>query len=154
VTLEEAQTLPRWTRVAAYALCRDGAGRILLARVAPGYPAAGTWTLPGGGLDFGEDPADAVLRELTEETGLSGRILSLSFVDSLTNGPIVEDGKAYGPWHGIRIVYSVDITGGDLRDEVDESTDAAAWFSRHQIQELRRTELVDTALDFLDRESA
>ena len=44
--------------------------RILLVRVAPGYMRdVGQWTLPGGGLNFGEDPADGALRELTEETG-------------------------------------------------------------------------------------
>lgn len=150
MTIEEAQTLPRWTRVAAYGLCLDGTGRILLARVAPGYMAAGMWTLPGGGLDFGEDPTDAVLRELTEETGLTGRVLALAFVDSHTNGPLIEAGKAFGPWHGIRIVYRVEVTGGDLRDEIDESTDAAAWFARGEAAQLPRTELVDAALEFLD----
>jgi len=150
VTIEEAQTLPRWTRVAAYALCVDVEGRVLLARVAPGYPAAGTWTLPGGGLDFGEDPADAVLRELTEETGLTGRVVTLAFVDSHTHGAMLEAGRAYGPWHGVRIVYRVEITGGELRDEVDESTDMAAWFSRHEIEGLPLTELVPLALAHLD----
>ena len=150
MTLEDKSVLPRWTRVAAYALSLDDAGRLLLARVAPGYIGAGMWTLPGRGLGFGEHPADAVLRELTEETGLIGRVVSLAFVDSLTNEPVVEAGKAYGPWHGIRIVYRVDITGGDLQDEIDESTDAARWFARDEIASLPRTELVDIALQHHD----
>jgi len=154
MTAEEAQTLPAWTRVAAYALCVDEASRILLARVAPGYIAAGTWTLPGGGLNWGEDPADAVLRELTEETGLSGQILSLSLVTSMTrDGEIVENGRSYGPWHGIQIVYRVEVTGGELRDEVDESTDAAAWFGTEEIATIQRTELVDAALQHLESNS-
>ena len=37
-----------------------------------------------------------------------------------------DDGSA---WHAIRIVYDVAIVGGELRDEVDESTDQAAWFT-------------------------
>lgn len=152
MTETEAQALPRWTRVAAYAVCLDDAERLLLARVAPGYAAAGQWTLPGGGLDFGEDPVDAVLRELSEETGLTGRVLALSFVNSLTHGPLVEAGRAYGPWHGIRIVYRVAITGGDLRDERDESTDAAAWFTRDEIESLPVVELVPLALAQLDAE--
>ena len=54
------------TRVAAYALCKRD-GRILLCRIGPGpWTAVGRWTLPGGGIDFGEPPADAALRELTE----------------------------------------------------------------------------------------
>lgn len=37
---------------------------MLLCRIAPGEADSGRWTLPGGGLEFGEDPADGVLREL------------------------------------------------------------------------------------------
>ena len=62
------------TRVAAYALVRDAEQRVLLVRIAPGYPAAGQWTLPGGGVNFAEDPAATVVRELAEETGLDGRV--------------------------------------------------------------------------------
>jgi 8-oxo-dGTP diphosphatase len=64
----------RVTRVAAYALCvRDQ--RILLCRIADGsWSGVGQWTLPGGGLEFGEAPRDGALRELAEETGLLGEI--------------------------------------------------------------------------------
>ncbi|MEO6350499.1 MAG: NUDIX domain-containing protein [Candidatus Limnocylindrales bacterium] len=136
------------TRIAAYALARDEAGLTLLVRVAPGYPDAGDWTLPGGGLKFGEDPADATLRELTEETGLTGRINSFLFVHSMT-GPARPD---YGlkEWHAIRIFYRVEITGGELRDETDESTDASAWFSPEEISTLPTVDLVDVALTRLD----
>lgn len=53
----------RRQRLAAYAWCEDG-DRVLLCRIAPGEADSGRWTLPGGGLEFGEDPADGVLREL------------------------------------------------------------------------------------------
>ena len=46
----------------------DGQGRVLL--VKQSYMRG--WRLPGGGVDRGEPPADAVLRELVEEVGLSG----------------------------------------------------------------------------------
>lgn len=141
---------PRWTRVAAYALATDDTGRVLLVRVAPGYPSAGQWTLPGGGLDFGEDPAAGALRELTEETGLEGEIRSIAFVDSRTWPARPE--ADLGEWHAIRVVYRVQITGGELRDELDESTDAAAWFTRDQVQQLPTVDLVQAALDHLDAE--
>ena len=139
--------LPRWTRVAAYGLATDDRGRILLVRVAPSYPAAGDWTLPGGGVQFGEDLSDAALRELTEETGLFGRIVALAFVNSVTGPARPEYG--YGEWHGVRIIYRVEITGGELRDELDESTDAAAWFTRTELADIPKTDLVDAALRHL-----
>jgi ADP-ribose pyrophosphatase YjhB (NUDIX family) len=60
------------TRLGAYAYCVRTDGALLLARMAPDSPDAGWWTLPGGGVEFGEHPDDAVLRELREETGLIG----------------------------------------------------------------------------------
>jgi ADP-ribose pyrophosphatase YjhB (NUDIX family) len=137
----------RRTRLAAYALCVDD-GRLLLCRIAPGYPAAGAWTLPGGGVDFGEDPADAVLRELTEETGLAGRIERLAFVNSIAGPESPEVGR--DAWHGVRIVYRVTITGGSLRDEVDESTDRADWIPLTDVRQLSITELVHVALDHIE----
>ena len=57
-------------RVGAYGLCRDaerpGAARPRLRRQSE-FP--GVWTLPGGGVEQGEHPDDAVVREFAEETG-------------------------------------------------------------------------------------
>lgn len=121
------------TRVAAYALCRDEAGQILLVRYAPYIVDTGLWTLPGGGLEFGESPAAAVLRELTEETGLTGEVDAL--IDVVDRVLDASDGARL---HSIRLVYRVRITGGELRDEVDGSTDRCAWF---EVEEARRLHL-------------
>ncbi len=129
------------TRVAAYALVGDAEERILLVRIAPGYPGHGQWTLPGGGVHFAEDPAVTVIRELAEETGLKGRIEGLAFVQSGSGAR--DDG---GAWHAIRIVYDVAILGGELRDEVDESTDQAAWFSLAEARDLPLVDLAHAAL--------
>ena len=53
----------------ACALVVDEAGRLLLARRA-GEPEPGKWDLPGGFLEEGEHPLDALRRELREETSL------------------------------------------------------------------------------------
>jgi 8-oxo-dGTP diphosphatase len=138
------------TRLAAYALCVDD-GRVLLSRVAPGYPAAGLWTLPGGGVDFGEDPADAARRELSEETGLEGRIDDLAFVNSIS-GEVSASGL--GPYHGVRIVYLVTVTGGTLHSEVDESSDLAEWATLPHLDGRQVVDLVDAALEWLGVERA
>ena len=135
------------TRVAAYALVQDDDGRVLLVRIAPGYPSGGRWTLPGGGLQFGEHPADGALRELTEETGLTGEVVDLAFVESWTREAQPEN--SLGAWHAIQIVYRIRITGGVLRDETDESTDQAAWFTAAEAQQLPLVSLASIALDHI-----
>lgn len=139
--MSESEPARRVTRVAAYALCIDD-GRLLLARLAAGELAVGQWTLPGGGLDFGEAPAGAVLRELGEETGLSGEIIGLADVLSWSRRSMQVGDGVDGEFHAIQIVYRVRVTGGALRDEPDGSTDAARWFSR---EELAGLPLVDLA---------
>jgi 8-oxo-dGTP diphosphatase len=140
--------LPEYVRVAAYAVARDEEARILLVRISPGYAAVGQWTLPGGGLNFGEDPADGAIRELEEETGYVGEINRLAFVASWTRDSIPEEG--YGPFQAIQIVYEVRLTGGGLRHEQEESTDMAAWFSLDDARALPIVSLVVKTLDHLE----
>lgn len=111
-------------RLAAYAWVeRDDS--VLLARIAPTDPGAGHWTLPGGGLDFGEDPADGVLRELREETGLTGTVGELLGVRSV----VLEPGttKSGDRIQAVGLLYRVDVDDGELVMELDGSTDLAAW---------------------------
>ena len=58
-------------RIAAYGVCVDAQGRVLLARAAPSLSLHGRWFLPGGGVDHGEHPTDALHREMEEEAGLT-----------------------------------------------------------------------------------
>ena len=70
---------------------RTRAGRLLLTRIADGYPGGGRWHLPGGGTDYGEQPGAALIREMAEETGQRGRLLALlgvaSHRDAASLGP-------------------------------------------------------------------
>jgi 8-oxo-dGTP diphosphatase len=124
-------------RVAAYAVCvRDD--EVLLARWTS--PRGPQWTLPGGGIDHGEDPRDAAVREVDEETGYAARLDALLTVDSLQ---FVEGSVDH---HHVRIIYRATVTGGDLRFEVDGSTDMAAWVPLADVPELTRVDLVDIGL--------
>jgi len=53
----------------------DARRRVLLVRRAKA-PAAGSWSLPGGRIEPGETPEEAVVREIREETGLPTRVLA------------------------------------------------------------------------------
>lgn len=52
-------------RVSVKALIQDEEGRVLVVK-----EDQDAWSLPGGGLEHGEDPVDGVLRELSEELGI------------------------------------------------------------------------------------
>lgn len=146
--MSDEQEPPSTTRVAAYAIVIDANRQMLLVRVAPGYADVGQWTLPGGGINFGEHPAAGVLRELEEETGYSGEVECLEFVESWTRGPLPEHG--WGAFHGIQIVYRVRITGGSMRHELDESTDMAAWIPLDEVRQLPIVALIEETLQHLE----
>jgi ADP-ribose pyrophosphatase YjhB (NUDIX family) len=117
-------------RIAAYGVCRDDAGRVLLVRLSRTALEPGRWLPPGGGIDHGEHPADAVVREIREETGLLVEVTGLRAVlaDVVTAGDLAV--------HNDRIVYDVIVRGGQLRDELDGTTDAAAWYARDDLPAL------------------
>ena len=133
------------TRVGAYAICLDEADRILLCRLEPSIAPGKVWTLPGGGLDFGESPAIAVVRELAEESGYTGEVIELVDVSDHLFTSATDSGTETR-FHAIRIVYLVRILGGDLRDEVGGSTDTCAWFTLDAAARLHLGELARRAL--------
>ncbi len=90
------------------ALVRDAGGRILLMHRADD----GRWGLPAGAVDPGESPAEAVVREVREETGLivrptrvAGVFGGARFRHRYGNGDEVEYTV---------IVFDCEITGGEL----------------------------------------
>ncbi len=131
-------------RVAAYAVVTDDDDRLLLARWTEGRRVA--WTMPGGGLEEGESPEDAVRRELREETGYSVEVGELLGIHSRVIPAGRRVHKADSPLHTLRIVYRAEVRGGRLQYETDGSTDMAGWFTRAQVARLQRVKLVDIAL--------
>ncbi|WP_295013574.1 NUDIX hydrolase [uncultured Microbacterium sp.] len=133
-------------RVAAYAVIHDDEGRILLARWTEGRRVS--WTLPGGGLEDGEDPEAAARREVHEETGYKvavGQLLGIHSRVIPARRRVTPD--AAEPLHTLRIVYRARVTGGRLRFEKHGSTDMAGWFRLDEIGALQRVRLVDIALE-------
>ncbi len=129
--------------MAAYAVCvRDG--RMLLARWVA-RDGVKRWTLPGGGMDHGEDPYDTVIREAEEETGYAVEPVALLGVDSTRQTHPRRFG-ADVDFYGLGIVYEARVTGGELRHETGGSTDMAAWHPLDEVPALNRVGLVDVGL--------
>lgn len=132
------------TRVAAYGICRRD-DQVLLAHWIHPTGLDAHWTLPGGQVEHTEDPIDAVVREVDEETGYDVRVDRLLGIDSRSrevdwstpSGAIV---------HFLGIYYAVTIIGGELRDEVGGSTDTASWFALADVAALPRAVIVDLGL--------
>ncbi|WP_307781328.1 NUDIX domain-containing protein [Agilicoccus flavus] len=133
-------------RLGAYALVvRDGS--ILLTRLASRVVDRELWTLPGGGVETGEDPNLAVVREVREETGLDVTVEPRAIVRAAT--VTRPDGT---PAHSVRLVFA----GRVPKDapaprvlEIDGSTADAAW---HPVSRVRDghvpvVDLVHQALD-------
>ncbi len=130
----KAPGAPRRQRIAAYAVVTRGAGeqeQVLLTRMSGRTRIEGRWTLPGGGIDHGEDPRDAVRREVHEETGLHvepGEVIdvhSTHFTGERADG-LVED------YHGVHLIFAATLAPGSEQVEPhvveqDGSTDRAAW---------------------------
>lgn len=130
----------RALRVAAYGLCLQDE-QVLLARYVSPDGAVRHWTLPGGGVEHGEDPYAAVAREVTEETGYQVRVEQLLGVDSRTRRGDAEVFQTIG------IFYRVAIIGGQLRHEVGGSTDLPAWTPVKEVPGLPRAVIVDVGLE-------
>ena len=123
----------------AYGFCKDSANRILLARVAGG-PDDGSWTLPGGGVMWGEDPEQAMMREMEEETGLVDlEVISIYAIYSHVYDQTQED--PLPDLHHIGIIYHLDPISSDLKNEMDGTTDLCQWLTENEARSLPLTPL-------------
>ncbi|MBW5420616.1 NUDIX domain-containing protein [Streptomyces sp. BG9H] len=131
-------------RLAAYAVSVEG-GRLLLAHaVKPGGERV--WTLPGGKVEHGEDPFDAVIREVAEETGLDAVVERLLGVDSRVTPAAERRVPGRPALHNIGVFYQVRVTGGRLRPEPNGDTAESAWTPLADVPRLVRSSLLDIGL--------
>lgn len=99
-TLVSRVVRPRF-RMAVAALVFDERGRILLFKHTYRKLA---WGIPAGGLEFKEQPKDAIIREFFEETGMTIEVVNLLLADSSPH------------FHHVSLVYLCEIVAGEFRE--------------------------------------
>jgi ADP-ribose pyrophosphatase YjhB (NUDIX family) len=121
------------------AIVFDLRGRLLLAR----HAEADVWVPPGGSIDPGERPADAVARETWEETGLLVRPLAIVGV---YGGPEFEVTYGNGDRVGyVMTVFECGVVGGELRPDGEETRELR-YFAETEIATLATPEWVGRVL--------
>lgn len=113
---------------------QDDRGRLLVVRRG-NAPARGRWTLPGGKVERGERLAEAVRRELSEETGLD-----VDVGDPVGVTEVVAEDRHY-----VIVDLWATVVGGELRAGDDAAE--VRWMGRGDLEEVATT---PGLLDFLD----
>lgn len=128
-----------YTRASAYAFAVHD-GHILLTQLAAFCTRAGHWSLPGGGMDHGEQPPETVRRECIEETGLEAHDLQLLCAQTYS------ETSAKGDFMAVQIVYAARMQGTPEVQEVGGSTADARWVPLDALDALPTVSLVDAAV--------
>jgi ADP-ribose pyrophosphatase YjhB (NUDIX family) len=105
-------------------------------------PLKGYWSLPGGVLEVGEHLADAIRREVKEETGLD--VLPQSVVEIFER--IMRDKNGKPEYHYVLVDYICKVTGGELLPADDASR--AEWVRR---KDLPHRKLTEGTLEVIER---
>ena len=110
-------------------------------------PTENIWTLPGGQVELGEQPDEACVREILEETGYHAELGELLGVTSRT----IEGGRRLSrpgrPLLTVQVLYRADVVSGQLRPEVDGSSIDAAWIPLADLHRHRTSPTVHRALE-------
>jgi 8-oxo-dGTP diphosphatase len=119
------------------AVVTDGQGRLLM--IKRGHaPGAGLWSIPGGRIEPGETDAEALVREMSEETGL---VVEVGLLIGRVRRPGLD-----GAVIDIRD-YAATVTGGTLRPG-DDAADAR-WVEGAELDSLEITEgLIEALTDW------
>lgn len=113
----------RFTHIGVYGVIRNDS-KILLIKKARG-PHTGKWDLPGGTIEFGEEPFETLKREIREETGIQE--IEAKIKVNLSYTLIHKFNNQLEELHHIGLIYDVEIlncsynlkTEGDLEDSLE-----------------------------------
>ena len=129
------------TRVSAYALAVHE-DRLLMTQLAAHCWRGGSWSLPGGGMDHGEQPGETLVREVYEETGLRAEAPEL-----LTAMSYSESDR--GLYLAVQLIYRVALRGEPRVLEEGGSTAAVRWVPMSELDAMDVVPFTRRVLDEL-----
>ncbi|MCG7384735.1 NUDIX domain-containing protein [Paenibacillus sp. ACRRY] len=128
------------THLGVYGLIRWGHKILLIHKARGAYK--GCWDLPGGRMEFGEQPETALHREIEEETGLTDVQVTIRSAESTVVHWVYQEIPE--ELHHIGILYDVQLKSDKQASEIRKDPDGedslgAAWFAMEQIHQLSLT---------------
>ncbi len=137
--------MKRVTHLGVYALIKSK-GSIALILKSRG-PYTGSWDLPGGKIEFGESPIQALAREVEEEVGL--KLQAATLIDSLSiNVSFENETGEFIDLHHIGIIFACEVSAPEELRHTGDDEDAseARWFPLPAVQYLNLTPFAHTLL--------
>jgi len=134
---EKQNNIPNcFYRVSVKALVTDNDGRFLLQK-----EERGVWDLPGGGLDFGENPTEALKREVQEEIGLE-----VLHMDEHPSYFVTAHGKRFDVWFS-NIIYEAELSDITKFTPSDECVEMK-YFTAQEVLDAPEGEMIVNVVNF------
>lgn len=115
-------------------------GKILLIKEGGHFDETGTWNQPAGWINLGENPLDAAVREVKEETGFDIKLTSLLGIYSVVKESLYT--PETGTPHPLKFIFCAEITGGELMQPNEEVAELR-WFTPEEINAMEPGTLRD-----------
>jgi 8-oxo-dGTP diphosphatase len=130
-------------KVAASGFIRNKNKQILIVKRADDDTYPGQWELPGGGVEFGEEPYKGLKREIGEEVGLDVQIVCPLYVGTFSS----QHSKV--PTQYVDIVFLCNITGSE-EVKLSHEHSAYRWISFEDVDNIQEmTHKVKNALEVI-----
>jgi len=132
-----------FVKVAVHGLIKKNDKYLVIQRSANDDYMPSFWDIPGGTIEFGEKIEDALIREVTEETGLNIATSKILFCFGYISETIPDR-------HQFTLVYECDFLSGEVKLDLQEH-DEYRWVTLAEMKDLPKIAFLEELLKFLTK---